>query len=215
MATIRISDLLTPFLLALVAALLWHYEANIVLRVADDGWLQAHHWSPYLVLAAATTAYLLPFHRYRRIGSAELLGAGVEIYLILVVTYYLARTILFSLYAGFSGMLSPPLLWLVLTGIVLLSAYNMWLSTRRRLGGVRPGFWWLLTGALLAPFPLAWLTGLLLGTSADALTLVRTGLVHFYLVLLLGLLALHLTAATGHALRPEQEDVLDDVGYRP
>lgn len=215
MADIRISDLLTPFLLALVAALLWHYEANIVLRATDDSWLQAHHWSPYLVLACATTAFLLPFHRYRRLRPADLLSAGIEIYLILVVAYYLARTILFSLYTGFSGWLSPRMLWFVLAGVLLMSAYNIWLSTRRRLGGISPGQWWLLLAVLIGPLPLAWLTTQLLGIDSEPLVLIRTGLIHFYFVLLAGLLALQLTATVRRPLRPEQEDVLDDVGYRP
>ena len=78
--------------------------------MSDDSWLRVDHWSPYFIIGLMMVSYLLPGIRLEPAPAGAIIASGIEIYLTLLVTYFLARTVLFSLYTGFSTWLTPPML---------------------------------------------------------------------------------------------------------
>ncbi len=201
--------------LSLLAGGLWYYEVNVQLTMSDDSWLRVNHWSPYFIIALMMVSYLLPGIRHEPAPASAIVASGIEIYLTLLVTYFLTRTVLFSLYTGFSTWLTPPMLWMLLGGIVLMTSYNIFLTTRRRLFIISLARLPLLVAALVAPIALSLLLGFLLLGTFDGVEVARTGLPQALLTLGLGWAGRRIAHSPQPLEAERQDDILDDPEFRP
>lgn len=212
------SDVLISLLLAVLAGGIWVYEIFIEIGAEDYGWLNVTHWTPYVVVGLSVIAYLIPLSRQQpRFDAGAFFLAGIELYLIALIAYHIARIVLFSLYMGFYGYLSEPMLWGVLLLVSLMTAVSFANISRRRLRVDVPHQWGWVMAAIVLSLPLAWLsTWLWPGAEQDhsLLTTVKMGLPHGWLTFLLGMAATCSPRKAPEGFYLGEEDVLDDISFK-
>lgn len=201
--------------LAVIAGGTWQFEVGRALSSYDDSWLQYQHWSPFVAIGCISLAYLLPVYAALRPPLKELAAAIIEVYLTLLVAYFISRAILLSLYTGFTGQLGPVALWLLLGVILLMSCYNLFLTSRRRLFNIDVRHVWIFALGLVLPLLLSWPVAHLLFGATLMIEVLRTAAPFSLLTLSLGLMSYYLSIKRLRPLLSGREDILDEAPYRP
>lgn len=209
------SPLLVFFLLVLLAAVAggtWYYELNVQIGGSDDSWLRLYQWSPYVGIACVALAYLVPAYFGPHPPLTNQVAALIEVFLTLLVAYFLGRIILFSLYTGFFGWIGPLGLWILLGFILLMTCYNLFLTSRRRLYQLGLGQIWVLLLGLVLPFVLSWPITERLFSVSSPVEIARTGVPMALLSLGLGASSYYL-AESDQQPPSKRRDILDDFSF--
>ena len=104
---------------------------------------------------------------------------------------------------------------MLLGGIVLMTSYNIFLTTRRRLFIISPARLPILVAALVVPIVLSILLGFLLLGTFDGVTVARTGLPQALLTFGLGWAGRRIAHGPQPLEAERQDDILDDPEFRP
>lgn len=210
-----IKSLVFTLLLALVANALWLAELLQVVGWEGMGWVSYLHYSVFVIALFAVAAYVLPFRWIRQVSWMQVGQAALETYPATVVAFFLAKTILFSIYTRLYGYLNGNMLLLLLVVVVLLISFSIHFVTKKSLHRVRWGHGFFVAAGIVTVVPLSIMTVRFIpGFSHDAsfVSAVKMGYPFFWIVIMMGILGLR-TAMW----RPEpdvpatQEDILDDL----
>ncbi len=207
--------LLLIMLLAVLSNALWLLEVLFVSGWEGIAWLSLRlHYGALAAALCAVFAYLLPFRTLRNAAWANLGIAALEIYPAALIAFFLAKTLLFSLYTRFYGYLNSNLLLLLLGLVVLLISFSIHFVTKGQLHRVRWGHGFFVAAGIVTVVPLSMLSVQMLpgfGTGITFVDAVKMGYPFFWIVVMMGLLGIR-TASW----QPESEveivenDILDD-----
>lgn len=204
--------------LALAAISLWLTE--LIWRTGWDefSWLWGSQTSIFGIIVLVVVAYLLPIGILKGISWKKLWLPGLELYFVGIITFFLTKSIVYSLFLPFPIVdLSPAWLWLIMAALVVTSATSFYYLTRNHLYPIKAAFVPVMIGMeALAAASSVLVAYLFLEQGAlDQILLaaVRAGFPFFFITLLLGLLSILSIRklALSAENREQQDEILDDM----
>ncbi|MCB0633278.1 MAG: hypothetical protein KDD15_26260 [Lewinella sp.] len=205
--------------LALASITLWLTELIVQNSWIDSSWLWSSQYAVFGIDLFASLAYLIPIHQLKDISWQRLWMPGLQLYFIGLITFFLGKSIIYSIFSPFGILeLDPRLLWLMLATLIITTASSVYYLTRNYLYPVKGAFIPLLVGVQVLVVVLSAATSYLFlsgGLSAQNLVeSVRVGIPFFYFTLLLGLFSIFCIRKLPLIAEQEhQEEILDDVEF--
>lgn len=215
MKFVYIKSLIFTLVLALIANALWLVELLQVIGWEGMDWVSYLHYSVFIIALFAVAAYVLPFRWIHHISWMQIGQAALETYPATVVAFFLAKTILFSIYTRLYGYLNGNMLLLLLVVVVLLISFSIHFVTKKSLRRVRWGHGFFVAAGIVTVVPLSIMTVRFFpGFSEEAsfVSAVKMGYPFFWIVVMMGVLGLRTAMWKPEIDVPvTQEDILDDL----
>ena len=208
-------------ILSLVGFGIWQWE--IIAQFGWEGlrWLNKRHLSIYPISALVVVAYMLPFSRRIKASGWYLTYPGMVLFLISIIGFHLAKTIIFILYARFS-LIPWPQLFIALFVVIGFTAFCFHLITKRWIVPLKKSQIFVLILAITGTVPLSmfavqWYNGPAAAHYVSFVDAVKAGWPFFWIIFLMGIAGLY----SNHFListKPEEqdlsrEDILDDQAF--
>lgn len=204
---------------AIVAIGLWHGELRLLVGWPGDSWLWSGQYSIFIIALLSVAAYLLPVRRSLRLAWRRLWLPAAELYLIVVIAFFICKSIIYTLFSSMSFFgLDPIVMVLMLAALLYMTSSSFFYLTRNQFYAVKGAFIPLLIGAQLLIASVSWLSAWVInpgGSLIDTLMLaVKYGFPFFWAPLVIGLFSVF----SLHQLRKvhdteHRREILDDVDF--
>lgn len=205
--------------LALASITLWLTELMVHNSWTDSSWLWSSQYAIFGINLFATLAYFIPIRLLKGIGWRRLWMPALQLYFIGLITFFLGKSIIYSLLSPFGLLeLQPSLLWLMLAVLLFTTTSSLYYLTRNYLYPVKAAFVPLLIGVEALTGLLSVATTYLLSPATFSFhklsESVKLGLPFFYFTLLLGLFSIFcIRKLPLISEQDRQEEILDDVEF--
>ncbi|MDX1940833.1 MAG: hypothetical protein SFU99_09805 [Saprospiraceae bacterium] len=215
MQIFHIRSLIIAVIFGVLSNALWLAEIKLIVGWEGLGWLSYIHYSVFIIALFSVLSYVMPFYFIRDISRRQFWQATLEMYPATLVAFFLAKTILFSIYTQFYGYLNSNSLLALLLVVVLLIAFSIHFITKKTLHRVRWGHGLFIALGMVTVVPLSILSVELFpgfGNGSGFVDAVKMGYSFFWITVMMGLLGMR-TAMW----KPEseatitQDDILDDL----
>ncbi len=199
--------------LAFFANALWLIEITRFIGWEGMEWVSSLHYSVFVIALLAVVAYVLPFRFVRQVSWAQAGQATLEMYPATLVAFFLAKTLLFSLYMQLYGYLNRNLMLLVLGLVVVLISFSIHFVTQKSLHRVHWVHGLFVAAGIMMVVPLSTMTVRFLPSNGVTfIDAVKMGFSYFWIVLMMGVLGIRTASWKPKSdVNPAQDNILDDL----